>query len=74
MAVVTIKPGFVDTPMTAHLKKNPLYAQPQNVARAVYKAMQRGTDVLYVPWFWWGIMFLIRNIPESIFKKMNLKS
>ena len=43
---VTIKPGFVDTPMTAHLKKNPLYAQPENVARAIYKAMQRGTDVL----------------------------
>ncbi|MCC7449134.1 MAG: SDR family oxidoreductase [Anaerolineae bacterium] len=73
VSVVTIKPGFVDTPMTAHLKKNPLYASPEKVARDIYRAMQKGTDVLYVPWFWRYIMLIITLIPGSIFKRMNLK-
>jgi len=73
VSVVTIKPGFVDTPMTAHLKKNPLYASPEKVARDIYRPMQKGTDVLYVPWFWRYIMLIIRLIPGSIFKRMNLK-
>jgi short-subunit dehydrogenase len=72
VVVVTIKPGFVDTPMTAHLKKNPLFAKPAPVGRRIYTAMLRGESVVYVPWFWWWIMLIIRNIPEAIFKKLSL--
>jgi decaprenylphospho-beta-D-erythro-pentofuranosid-2-ulose 2-reductase len=72
VAVVTIKPGFVDTPMTAHLKKNPLYAKPAPVGRRIYTAMLKGESVVYVPWFWRWIMLIIRNIPEAIFKKLSL--
>lgn len=70
--VLTIKPGFVDTPMTAAFKKGPLWATPDQVAQAIVKAMDRRRDVLYTPFFWWGIMAIIRAIPEAIFKKLSL--
>lgn len=70
--VVTIKPGFVDTPMTAAVKKNPLFASPQSVGKRIHIAMIKGEDVVYVPFFWAAIMLIIRNIPERIFKKLGL--
>ncbi|WP_119070068.1 SDR family oxidoreductase [Aggregatilinea lenta] len=71
VAVVTIKPGFVDTPMTAHVKKNPLFAKPDAVGKRIYTAMLKGQDVVYVPWFWRYVMLLIRVLPESMFKKLS---
>ncbi len=70
--VVTIKPGFVDTPMTAAIKKGPLWASPPAVGKSIAQAMQRGTPVLYTPWFWWGIMAIIKSIPEFVFCKLQL--
>src|SRR5581483_7706462 len=51
ISVVTIKPGFVDTPMTAGIKKNALFAKPDAVGRRIYEAMLKGEDVVYVPRF-----------------------
>ena len=71
--VVTIKPGFVDTPMTAAFDKNgPLWARPEQIAKGIIRAMQKGKDEVYLPWFWWGIMLIIKHIPEIIFKRMSL--
>ncbi|MCK2042210.1 SDR family oxidoreductase [Chromohalobacter sp. TMW 2.2308] len=71
--VVTIKPGFVDTPMTAELDKGgPLWAKPEQIAKGIIKAMQKGKGEVYLPWFWWGIMLIIKHIPEAIFKRMSL--
>jgi short-subunit dehydrogenase len=70
--VLTIKPGFVDTPMTAEFRKGLLWAQPETVARGIVKAINRGADVVYLPWFWRYIMWVIRSIPEVIFKRMQL--
>ncbi len=72
VSVTTVKPGFVDTPMTAHLKKNPLYADADSVGEAIYKAAKAGKNVVYVPFFWQYIMLIIRNIPEAIFKRLSL--
>lgn len=72
VAVVTIKPGFVDTPMTAHLKKGPLFVGPEVVGKGIYQAIQERQDVVYIPWFWWGIMTVIKLIPEGIFKRMTI--
>lgn len=70
--VLTIKPGFVDTPMTAGLGlSGPLVAQPEQVGAQIVKAIDRRKDVLYVPWFWGGIMLVIRLIPRFIFKKLK---
>lgn len=71
--VVTIKPGFVDTPMTAEFnKKGPLWAKPEQIAKGIVNAMQKGKGEVYLPWFWWGIMLIIKHIPENIFKRMSL--
>jgi decaprenylphospho-beta-D-erythro-pentofuranosid-2-ulose 2-reductase len=70
--VLTIKPGFVDTPMTAHLKKGLLFASPDKVAGDIVRAIETGQGVLYTPWFWRWIMFIICQIPESIFRKLKM--
>lgn len=71
--VVTIKPGFVDTPMTAKFDKSgPLWARPEQIAEGIVKAMQKGKGEVYLPWFWWGIMQIIKHIPEAIFKRLSL--
>lgn len=70
--VVTIKPGFVDTPMTAHLKKGVLFASARKVAAGIYAAIERDKDVVYLPFFWRWIMLIIRLIPERIFKRFKL--
>ena len=70
--VVTIKPGFVSTPMTAAFKKGFLWASPQSVGKAIANAMIKGTPVLYVPWFWRWIMLIIKSVPETVFQRVKL--
>jgi short-subunit dehydrogenase len=72
IAIITIKPGIVDTPMTAHLEKNFLFARVETVGRLIYEAIINQKDVVYVPGFWRFIMLIIKLIPESIFKRLNL--
>jgi decaprenylphospho-beta-D-erythro-pentofuranosid-2-ulose 2-reductase len=70
--VLTIKPGFVATPMTAHLKHGLLFASPQRIAAGIVSAVEHRKDVVYLPWFWRPMMFIIRSVPERIFKGLNL--
>jgi short-subunit dehydrogenase len=70
--VLTVKAGVVDTRMSQGMPGSGLAAPPAAVARAIVRAITRGRDVIYVPWFWRGIMFVIRNIPERVFKKLSL--
>lgn len=73
MQVLLVKPGFVDTPMTAEFdKKGLLWAQPEGVAAGILKAIDGGRDVVYLPWFWRYIMWIIRHIPERLFKRLSL--
>ena len=72
VAVVTIKPGFVDTPMTAHFKKGPLWAKPDLVSVKIVKAIDQRKDEVYIPSFWWFVMTTIKMIPENIFKRINI--
>lgn len=70
--VLTIKPGFVDTPMTAAFRKGPLWASPAGVARGIVHAVDKGSDVAYVPGFWRPIMAMVRCVPEALFKRLKL--
>jgi decaprenylphospho-beta-D-erythro-pentofuranosid-2-ulose 2-reductase len=70
--VVLIKPGWVSTPMTAHLPQNFLYISAEKAGRGVHKAMISHTRVVYLPWYWKWIMAVIRMLPEPIFAKLNL--
>lgn len=72
VSVVTIKPGLVDTPMTAALPKHFLFAAASTVGKGVYRAMLGRKDVVYLPWFWRWIMGIIKMIPEPLFKRMSL--
>ena len=72
VSVVTVKPGFVDTPMTASIKKGPLFANPEAVGKSIHAAMKKGQSVLYTPSFWRFIMLIIRHVPEPIFKRLKL--
>jgi decaprenylphospho-beta-D-erythro-pentofuranosid-2-ulose 2-reductase len=70
--VVTIKPGFVSTPMTAAFKKGALWATPASVAADIVRAMDGGKAVIYTPWFWRPIMWIIRSVPETVFRRLRL--
>lgn len=69
--VLTIKPGFVATPMTAHLKKNALFVSPDRVAQDVVQAIARKRNSIYTPGFWYGIMWIVKHLPESIAKRLS---
>lgn len=70
---VIVKPGFVDTPMTAGFeKKGLLWAKPEAVAAAIVKAAQEGGPVVYAPPFWRFIMLVIRHLPVVVFNKLNI--
>ena len=71
--VLTVIPGFMDTKMTEGLPLNPiLTASPEAAARVIFRAYKSGSNTVYVLPVWRWIMLVIRNIPEFIFKKLNL--
>ena len=71
--IVRVKPGFVDTPMTANIKKGgPLWATPDQVAADIERAVSKGRRVIYTPWFWWVIMMIIRHLPWFVFKRLKI--
>ena len=72
LCIQTIKPGFVETKMTASFRKGALWTSPEKVARIILRAIDRKREQLYVPWVWVGIMAIIRNIPERLFKRLPL--
>jgi decaprenylphospho-beta-D-erythro-pentofuranosid-2-ulose 2-reductase len=69
--VMTVKPGFIDTPMTWEMS-SPLIASREFVATKIADAMEKQKDVIYVPFFWRFIMLIIIHIPEKIFKKLSM--
>jgi decaprenylphospho-beta-D-erythro-pentofuranosid-2-ulose 2-reductase len=71
--VLRVKPGFVDTPMTAAIKKGgPLWATPERVAADIDKAVARRAAVVYTPWFWRWIMLIIRLLPRFLFNRLKI--
>lgn len=69
--VLTIKPGFVATPMTAHLPPSPLFAQPARVAQDIVRGIRKRRSVVYTPPFWSLIMLAVRNCPAILFHRTN---
>ena len=70
--VLTVKPGFTDTAMTWGQEGMFLVATPDDIAAAIERAIARKRNVIYAPWFWLGIMGVIRVIPEAVFKKLKI--
>lgn len=73
VAVITIKPGFVDTPMTAQFKKGLLWAQPRQIARLIHFRMAGArSGSFYAPRFWGLIMLVIKCLPAQILYRLNI--
>ncbi len=70
--VLTIKPGFVDTPMTAGVKKNFLFVKPEQIAVGIVAAIDNKREVVYLPFFWRWLMLVVRALPEPLFKRLEL--
>jgi len=72
VTVLTIKPGPVKTAMTAGVKGSYRFSDADSVAAAIARAIDKRRDVLYVPLRWQPIMFVLRHLPERVFKKLSL--
>lgn len=70
--VLTIKPGFVDSPMTRSFRKGLLWAQPAAIARGIVASLEGGGNVVYLPAFWRLIMLTVRLVPESLFARLRM--
>ena len=71
--VFIVKPGPTETPMTAHLmKKNISLASPEHVAKQIVAGVNKGVHTIYSPSKWRLIMFIVRQIPNALFKHLDL--
>ena len=69
--VVDIRPGLVDSPMTAHLPKGLLWSRPEKIASIIVAAIDRRRYTVYAPFYWRPIMLIVRSIPDFIFKRLK---
>jgi short-subunit dehydrogenase len=72
VAVLTIRPGMVDTPMTAAMDKGPLFARADQVGSDIVKAIDKRRAIVYTPGYWRPIMAIIRAVPRPIFHRTRL--
>ena len=69
--VVILKPGFVESPMTAHLDKGFLFVKPEVAGKAIHAAIKKKKAVAYIPSFWKWIMLAVIHTPNIIFQRTN---
>ncbi len=69
--LIDIRPGLVDSPMTAHLPKGPLFTTPDRVATSIVKAVTRKRHTIYTPAWWRPILWIVKLIPNTIFKRLK---
>jgi decaprenylphospho-beta-D-erythro-pentofuranosid-2-ulose 2-reductase len=71
LRTVTVKPGFVNTGMTAGLTPPPFAGEPDTVARRVLRALDRGAPVVYAPPIWALVMLVIRALPRAVMRRIG---
>jgi decaprenylphospho-beta-D-erythro-pentofuranosid-2-ulose 2-reductase len=73
ITVTDIRPGFVATPMTQDLPlPKALVVKPEAIAGRIISGIESGKAVLYVPWFWSVVMWIIRRLPRFVFHRLKL--
>src|SRR5262245_11558033 len=71
--VVTVKPGFVDTAMTASLEQKPMVIPAQKAASLILSAARRGgSPSAFIPLTWWLVAMMLRHMPSRIFRRLDL--
>ena len=72
ISLITIKPGYVDTPMTASFNKNIIWSDADFIGKKIASISEKNKPIVYLPSFWWAIMLFIKSIPENLYKKLKL--
>ncbi len=70
--VCTIKPGFIDTPMTAGLDGLFWVISADEAARQILRAARSRANTRYVPRRWWAVGTVVKCIPSFLFKKLSI--
>lgn len=71
--IITVKPGYVDTPMVYGRPDVMFAANPEKVGATIARSLKRSRNVFYVPWFWEILMGIVKIIPEFIYQRMKIK-
>ena len=71
VSVIDIRPGLVDTPMTAHLPKGPLFSSPEKVADRIVHGIDKNRSLIYAPGYWRWVMLAVRLIPTRLFRHLK---
>jgi len=71
-SVVTVKPGPVETSMTAPRGRLPGMISAQRAAALILRAARRKNVTAYIPWRWWLVSKIIRLIPSPIFRRLKI--
>ena len=71
LVTLNVKPGFVKTGMTEGLDPPPFAGEPDQVARAVVKAIDRKRPLIYAPWIWRWVMAVIKRLPRAVMRRIN---
>lgn len=71
LRTICVKPGFVRTGMTAGLKAPPFAGEPEDVARRVLAAIDRGAPEVYAPGIWAHVMRVIRWLPRFVMRRID---
>ncbi len=71
LVTVCVKPGFVKTGMTEGLDPPPFAGEPDQVARDVLSAIDRKRPVVYTPWIWGWVMFVIKRLPRAVMRRIG---
>jgi NAD(P)-dependent dehydrogenase (short-subunit alcohol dehydrogenase family) len=71
LKTICVKPGFVKTGMTAGLDPPPFAGEPEQVARDVVRAVDRGTPLVYTPAIWRYVMLVIRHLPRFVMRRIG---
>ncbi|MFT4518373.1 MAG: decaprenylphospho-beta-D-erythro-pentofuranosid-2-ulose 2-reductase [Halioglobus sp.] len=70
--VVNIKPGMIESPMTQEMEHGALWSTPEKIAPGIYRAIEKGSAVVYLPGYWRLIMWVIRMLPASIMARLPI--
>lgn len=71
LRVLSVKPGFVRTGMTAGLKEPPFAGEPERVAADVLAAIDREAPVVFTPGAWGPVMSVVRRLPRAVMRRVS---
>jgi short-subunit dehydrogenase len=69
--VVTISPGYVDTPLTrGNRYRMPFLMQPDDFADKAFRAIESGASYRVIPWQMGVVAKVLRGLPNALFDRV----